>query len=113
MWEYTDEVKDHFLNPRNVGEIPDADGIGEEGNPVCGDMMTFYIKVAAGRLADIKFRQNDFAASSQKVAELLGKDYVVKVDGPWAPFSFIRRIELFQVLNGEDEANEGKGERAA
>ena len=60
-----------------------------------------------------KDRQNDFAASSQKVAELLGKDYVVKVDGPWAPFSFIRRIELFQVLNGEDEANEGKGEKAA
>jgi len=60
-----------------------------------------------------KDRQNDFAASSQKVAELLGKDYVVKVDGPWAPFSFIRRIELFQVLNGEDEANEGNGEKAA
>ena len=47
---------DHFRNPRNVGEIPDADGIGEVGNPVCGDMMTFYIKVKDNRLADIKFK---------------------------------------------------------
>ena len=53
---YSDKVMDHFANPRNVGEIPDADGIGEEGNPVCGDMMTFYIKVADGRLTDIKFK---------------------------------------------------------
>ncbi len=60
-----------------------------------------------------KDRQNDFAAAAQKVADLLSEDYAVKVDGPWAPFSFVRRIELFQVLNGEDEANEGKGEKAA
>jgi nitrogen fixation NifU-like protein len=53
---YTDKVMDHFLNPRNVGTIPDADGIGEVGNPVCGDMMTFYIKVKDGRLIDIKFQ---------------------------------------------------------
>lgn len=44
------------MNPRNVGEIPDADGIGEVGNPVCGDMMTFYIKVDGDRLADVKFK---------------------------------------------------------
>lgn len=47
---------DHFRNPRNVGEIPDADGIGEVGNPVCGDMMTFYIKVKDNRLVDVKFK---------------------------------------------------------
>jgi nitrogen fixation NifU-like protein len=48
---------DHFSNPRNVGEIPDADGIGEIGNPVCGDMMTFYIKVDdEDRLSDVKFK---------------------------------------------------------
>jgi len=47
---------EHFMNPRNVGEIPDADGIGEEGNPVCGDMMTFYIKVDNDRLSDVKFK---------------------------------------------------------
>ena len=47
---------DHFMNPRNVGEIEDADGIGEVGNPVCGDMMTFYIKVDDDRLSDVKFK---------------------------------------------------------
>jgi nitrogen fixation NifU-like protein len=48
---------DHFMNPRNVGEIEDADGIGEVGNPVCGDMMSFYIKVDDDdRLSDVKFK---------------------------------------------------------
>jgi nitrogen fixation NifU-like protein len=53
---YSDKVMDHFTNPRNVGEIKDADGIGEMGNPVCGDMMTFYIKVKDNRLEDVKFK---------------------------------------------------------
>jgi nitrogen fixation NifU-like protein len=53
---YSDKVMDHFMNPRNVGEIPDADGVGEIGNPVCGDMMTFYIKVRNDRLEDVKFK---------------------------------------------------------
>jgi len=53
---YSDKVMDHFMNPRNVGEIKDADGIGEVGNPVCGDMMTFYIKVKDKRLEDVKFK---------------------------------------------------------
>jgi len=53
---YSDKVMDHFINPRNVGEIENADGIGEEGNPVCGDMMTFYIKVDDNRLSDVKFK---------------------------------------------------------
>lgn len=53
---YTDKVMEHFMNPRNVGTIPDADGVGEVGNPVCGDMMTFYIKVRDGRLEDVKFQ---------------------------------------------------------
>jgi nitrogen fixation NifU-like protein len=53
---YSDKVMDHFINPRNVGEIKDADGIGEVGNPVCGDMMTFYIKVKDNRLEDVKFK---------------------------------------------------------
>jgi len=47
---------DHFTNPRNVGEISNPDGVGEEGNPVCGDMMTFYIKVKDNRLDDVKFK---------------------------------------------------------
>jgi nitrogen fixation NifU-like protein len=53
---YSEKVMDHFMHPRNVGEIPDADGIGEVGNPVCGDMMTFYIKVKENKLEDIKFK---------------------------------------------------------
>ena len=53
---YSDKVMEHFANPRNVGVLKDADGVGQVGNPVCGDMMTFYIKVAEGRLKDIKFQ---------------------------------------------------------
>ncbi|MEO0118995.1 MAG: Fe-S cluster assembly scaffold protein NifU [candidate division WOR-3 bacterium] len=53
---YSEKVMEHFLNPRNVGEIPDADGIGEVGNPVCGDMMTFYIKVKDNILVDVKYK---------------------------------------------------------
>ena len=53
---YSDKVMEHFTNPRNVGVIKDADGVGQVGNPVCGDMMTFYIKVEDGRLKDIKFQ---------------------------------------------------------
>ncbi len=53
---YSEKVMDHFQNPRNVGVIPDADGVGKVGNPVCGDMMTFYIKVRDDRLADVKFQ---------------------------------------------------------
>ncbi|MBC7219208.1 MAG: Fe-S cluster assembly scaffold protein NifU [Hadesarchaea archaeon] len=53
---YSEKVMDHFRNPRNMGEIPDADGVGTVGNPVCGDMMTIYIKVKDNRIADIKFK---------------------------------------------------------
>jgi nitrogen fixation NifU-like protein len=53
---YSEKVMEHFMNPRNVGEIEDPDGIGEVGNPVCGDVMTFYIKVKDNRLEDVKFK---------------------------------------------------------
>jgi nitrogen fixation NifU-like protein len=53
---YTEKVMDHFKNPRNMGEIPDADGVGTVGNPVCGDLMTMYIKVKNNRISDIKFK---------------------------------------------------------
>jgi nitrogen fixation NifU-like protein len=55
MAAYSKEVMDHFTAPRNVGEIKNADGMGEIGNPTCGDMMTFYIKVKDNILEDIKF----------------------------------------------------------
>jgi nitrogen fixation NifU-like protein len=53
---YSEKVMDHFMHPRNVGEIKDPDGIGEVGNPVCGDLMTFYIKVEDNRIKDVKFK---------------------------------------------------------
>lgn len=53
---YTDKVMEYFKNPRNMGEIPDADGTGTVGNPVCGDLMTMYIKVKDNRIEDVKFK---------------------------------------------------------
>ncbi len=53
---YSEKVMEHFANPRTVGEIPDADGIGKVGNPQCGDVMWLYIKVKDGILTDIKFK---------------------------------------------------------
>ncbi len=53
---YTDKVMEHFSNPRNIGEIENADGVGEVGNPVCGDMMSFYINVKDNKIAEIKFK---------------------------------------------------------
>lgn len=53
---YTEKVMDHFQNPRNVGEIPDASGVGEVGNPVCGDIMKIFLKIEDDRIADVKFK---------------------------------------------------------
>jgi nitrogen fixation NifU-like protein len=74
---YTDKVMDHFSNPRNIGEIENADGVGEVGNPVCGDMMSFYINVKDNRITDIKFKTFGCVAAiavSSMVTEMaLGK----------------------------------------
>lgn len=53
---YSEKVMDHFANPRNVGEIPDASGVGEVGNPKCGDIMRMYIKVDGDTITDVKFK---------------------------------------------------------
>ncbi|MBE6861269.1 MAG: iron-sulfur cluster assembly scaffold protein, partial [Ruminococcus sp.] len=53
---YSDKVFDHFSNPRNVGEIENADGVGEVGNAKCGDIMKMYIKVDGGIISDVKFK---------------------------------------------------------
>ena len=53
---YSTKVMEHFANPRNVGEIEDADGIGKVGNPVCGDIMNMYIKVDDDVITDVKFK---------------------------------------------------------
>jgi nitrogen fixation NifU-like protein len=53
---YSERVMDHFTNPRNVGDMADADGVGTVGNPTCGDAMKIYIKVKDGRIVDAKFK---------------------------------------------------------
>ncbi|RJQ25822.1 MAG: Fe-S cluster assembly scaffold protein NifU [Peptococcaceae bacterium] len=71
---YSEKVMDHFSNPRNVGEIPDADGIGEVGNPTCGDIMKLFIKVKDGVIDDIKFKTfgcGAAIATSSMVTELV------------------------------------------
>ena len=74
---YTDTVMDHFMNPRNVGEIPDADGVGEVGNAKCGDIMKMYIKVKDNRLDDVKFETfgcgSAIASSSMATEMIKGK----------------------------------------
>ena len=68
---------DHFRNPRNVGEIPDADGIGEVGNARCGDIMKIYIKVEDGIISDVKFNTfgcgSAIASSSMATEMIKGK----------------------------------------
>ncbi|MCI6486834.1 MAG: Fe-S cluster assembly scaffold protein NifU [Clostridiales bacterium] len=59
---YSDKVMDHFQNPRNVGKMDDADGVGEVGNAKCGDIMKMYIKVNDGIITDVKF--NTFGCGS-------------------------------------------------
>ena len=53
---YSEKVMDHFSNPRNVGEIENADGVGEVGNMTCGDIMKIYLKIEDGKIEDVKFK---------------------------------------------------------
>jgi len=71
---YSAKVMEHFQNPRNVGEIEDADGVGQVGNPVCGDIMALYIKVKDDRIVDAKFKTfgcGAAIATSSMVTELV------------------------------------------
>jgi len=93
---YSEKVMEHFMNPRNMGEIPNANGIGKVGNPVCGDLMTIYIKVDDNVITDIKFKTfgcGAAIATSSMVTELVkgktieealkvtNKDVAEKLDG--------------------------------
>lgn len=77
MMLYSEKVMDHFANPRNVGEIENADGIGEVGNAKCGDIMKMYIKVDGGVISDVKFKTFGcgaaVATSSMATEMIMGK----------------------------------------
>ena len=74
---YTDTVMDHFMHPRNVGEIPDADGVGEVGNAKCGDIMRMYLKIKDDKIEDVKFETfgcgSAIASSSMATEMIKGK----------------------------------------
>ena len=74
---YSEKVMDHFRNPRNVGEIEDADGIGEVGNPKCGDIMKMYLKIKDNKIEDVKFKTfgcgSALASSSMATEMIKGK----------------------------------------
>ena len=74
---YSDKVMDHFKNPRNVGEIPDADGVGEVGNAKCGDIMKIYLKIDQDTVSDVKFETfgcgSAIASSSMATEMIKGK----------------------------------------
>ena len=74
---YSDKVMDHFKNPRNVGEIPDADGVGEVGNAKCGDIMKMYLKIQDNVITDVKFETfgcgSAIASSSMATEMIKGK----------------------------------------
>ena len=75
--EYSKKVMDHFMNPRNVGEIEDADGVGEVGNAKCGDIMKMFLKIENGIIKDIKFKTfgcgSAIATSSMATEMVKGK----------------------------------------
>ncbi len=74
---YSDKVMDHFQNPRNIGAIEDADGVGTVGNPVCGDVMKMYLKIENNIIVDVKFKTfgcaSAIATSSMATEMIKGK----------------------------------------
>ena len=92
---YNEMVMEHFMHPRNVGEIENPDGVGEVGNPVCGDMMTFYIKVKNNRLDDVKFKTFGCGAAiavSSMVSEM-AKDKTLEEAMKITPESVAKKLE--------------------
>lgn len=93
---YTEKVMDHFKNPRNMGELSDADGLGTAGNPVCGDKMFIWIKVRDDKIAEIKFKTfgcGAAVATSSMVTELAKGKSVVEA-------AKISRKDVAEALGG-------------
>ena len=82
---YNETVMDHFRNPRNVGVIEDANGVGEVGNPLCGDIMTIYLKILDDHIEDIKFQTfgcgSAIAVSSMLTEIAMNKDVAAALEG--------------------------------
>ena len=96
---YSEKVMDHFMNPRNVGEIPDADGVGQVGNAKCGDIMKMYLKIENDVITDVKFKTfgcGAAVATSSMATELVRARPSTKPSGsrtkPWPkPLTVCRR----------------------
>jgi len=73
--DYSEKVMDYFANPRNVGKIEDADGVGEVGNATCGDIMKIYLKVEDGRIVDAKF--NTFGCGAAVATSSIATEMII------------------------------------
>ncbi len=96
---YNETVMEHFQNPRNTGEIENADGIGKVGNPSCGDVMMMYIKVEDGKIVDLKYKTFGCAAAiatSSVASELLIGKTIEEAEQ-------LTKMDIVEVLNGLPE----------
>ena len=96
---YNETVLNHFQNPKNTGSIPDADGIGEVGNPNCGDVMKLFIKIADGRIVDIKYKTFGCAAAiaTSSIATVLVMGKTLE------EAAALTKAEVVEALNGLPE----------
>ena len=93
---FSEKILEHFKDPKNVGEMAGADGVGTVGNPVCGDLLTFYIKVADGKISDAKFKTFGCGAAIAISSILTEKVIGMQVDDA-------------ALLKSEDVYKEGEG----
>jgi nitrogen fixation NifU-like protein len=96
MLMYNEKVMDHFMNPRNQGEIADADGVGEVGNPTCGDIMRIFITVKDNIITDVKFQTfgcGAAVASSSMATELI-KERLLKKHGRYQIKQLLRHLKV-------------------